>query len=232
MLMRKLSLKTSVSLWILAALITLIAVVYQRATGPTYPLRGQARIANTDVKFRLLRSADATGDARVRLSVADPAITGEMRWKRYKSRDEWMTKPLERIGDNLVAAIPVQPPAGKVMYQITLISASGQRTELTAEPVIIRFKGAVPAFALLPHIFLMFFSMLVGTRAGLEALYNGDRARQQAIVCAAMLLVGGLILGPVGQKYAFGAFWTGWPFGHDLTDNKTAVAMLFWLVAL
>ena len=47
-----------------------------------------------------------------------------------------------------------------------------------------------------------------------------------------MLLVGGLIFGPIVQKYAFGAYWTGWPFGHDLTDTKTGIAMIFWLIAL
>jgi hypothetical protein len=43
--------------------------------------------------------------------------------------------------------------------------------------------------------------------------------------------VGGLFLGPVVQKFAFDAFWTGWPFGTDLTDNKTALAALAWLPA-
>jgi ABC-type transport system involved in cytochrome c biogenesis permease subunit len=41
-----------------------------------------------------------------------------------------------------------------------------------------------------------------------------------------------LVLGPVIQKYAFGAYWTGWPFGHDLTDNKSLVAFIFWIIAL
>jgi hypothetical protein len=51
------------------------------------------------------------------------------------------------------------------------------------------------------------------------------------------LLFGGLFLGPVMQKFAFGAYWTGWPmqgifkFG-DMTDNKTAVAFIFWILAL
>ena len=230
--MRRLSLKVTVWLWILATVITLIAVVYQRATGPSYPVRGRVHVGDTAVRFRLLRSADATADALVQISIADPAISGELRWKRYKSNDEWMRRPLERVGDKLVAAIPQQPPAGKVMYQISLAQADGRKVALTAEPVIIRFKGEVPFYVLHPHILLMFFSMLIGTRCGLEALFNGDRTRRLAIECAAMLFVGGLILGPVVQKFAFGEFWTGWPFGHDLTDNKTAVAMLFWLVAL
>jgi hypothetical protein len=34
------------------------------------------------------------------------------------------------------------------------------------------------------------------------------------------------------QKFAFGDLWTGVPFGWDLTDNKTLIAVLFWLIAV
>ena len=39
-----------------------------------------------------------------------------------------------------------------------------------------------------------------------------------------LLAVGGFILGPLVQNYAFGELWTGVPFGWDLTDNKTLIA--------
>ena len=41
-----------------------------------------------------------------------------------------------------------------------------------------------------------------------------------------------MILGPVVQKFAFNEFWAGVPFGIDLTDNKTLIAMIAWLLAL
>ncbi|HUT07603.1 MAG TPA: hypothetical protein VMY15_02040, partial [Candidatus Latescibacteria bacterium] len=44
--------------------------------------------------------------------------------------------------------------------------------------------------------------------------------------------VGGFILGPLVQKFAFGIAWAGFPGGIDLTDNKTLVAFLFWVAAL
>jgi len=46
------------------------------------------------------------------------------------------------------------------------------------------------------------------------------------------ITLGGLVLGPIVQKYAFDAFWTGWPLGGDLTDNKTAAMWLAWAAAL
>ena len=39
-------------------------------------------------------------------------------------------------------------------------------------------------------------------------------------------------MGPIVQKYAFGEFWTGVPFGWDLTDNKTLIGFSAWLIAV
>ncbi len=44
-------------------------------------------------------------------------------------------------------------------------------------------------------------------------------------------IIGGFILGPVVQKYSFGQFWTGWPLGNDLTDNKTLFALIAFVAA-
>jgi hypothetical protein len=229
---KKLSRKVSVWLWILATFITILTAVYQRLTGPTHPVRGKITVGTTTVRYRLLRSHETASDAVMTLSVPDQRVTGILRWKRYKSADEWTATTVPRAGDNLLFIIPRQSAAGKVIYEAGLQDADGKITRLTQEPVIVRFRGEVPFWALHPHILLMFFSMLIGTRCGLEALARGANARRLAIESAAMLLAGGLILGPIVQYYAFGTFWSGWPFGHDLTDNKTALAMLFWLVAL
>ena len=38
-------------------------------------------------------------------------------------------------------------------------------------------------------------------------------------------------MGPLVQKYAFDELWTGVPFGWDLTDNKTLIAFIAWVIA-
>jgi hypothetical protein len=47
-----------------------------------------------------------------------------------------------------------------------------------------------------------------------------------------LLGLGGMILGPAVQYYAFGDAWTGIPFAWDLTDNKTLLAFVFWILAV
>jgi len=74
--------------------------------------------------------------------------------------------------------------------------------------------------------------MLFSTRAGIASIAKERLTLTYSIITLVLLIGGGLILGPIVQKYAFGAYWTGWPFGHDLTDNKTAVAFIFWAIAV
>ncbi|MFH2054426.1 MAG: hypothetical protein ABIJ61_00585 [bacterium] len=221
----------SILLWFLALVITLASVIYQRSTGPTYPVKGEVSLDGQTVEYALLTSHETTTDAVMRIP-APATVSGELRWRRFKSHDEWQAVPLPREGNELLVTIPRQPSAGKVMYEVTLSDAGGNDYQLSAEPVIVRFKDPVPAPILFPHIFFMFFAMFLSTRTGLEAITGGPKAYGMSMVTAVCLLIGGLILGPLVQKYAFGAFWTGWPFGHDLTDNKTLFAFIFWVIAI
>ena len=40
-----------------------------------------------------------------------------------------------------------------------------------------------------------------------------------------------MIMGPLVQKYAFNELWAGVPYGWDLTDNKTLIAIVAWIIA-
>lgn len=220
-------------IWTVAFIVTAASAVYQRMTGPTYPVRGTITIADTAVRYRLPRARGGPGDCLIPIKNAARTLTGTVELRRYRSHDEWRSVPLERDGDDLIARIPHQPPAGKVMYRIHLAGPDGRGRALTADPVIIRFRGGVPAPILIAHVITIFGGMLTSTRAGFEALRRRPRhLRSYAAWTLGLLVIGGLILGPVVQKYAFGAYWTGWPFGHDLTDNKLAVAVLAWALAL
>lgn len=222
----------SILLWVFAVLFTIGAAIYQRSTGPTYPVSVKVNIDQNDYKFKLIRSDITQGEepTAIKLDVSDQEVIGTYKYRRYKSYDEWTVKELRRDGDQLILDIPRQPAAGKMMYSITL--QKGQETyQLTEEPVIMRYKGDVPGFIIWPHIFFMFFAMLFSTRAGIAAIANETAVLKLSLWTILFLIPGGLILGPIVQKYAFDAYWTGWPFGHDLTDNKTIIGVIFWAIA-
>ncbi len=221
--------RKNILFWIIAIVITLSSAIYQRMTGPTHPYRGSTEIAGEEIRYRLIRSFPRPADAPAKLKVEDREVTGFFRYKRHPSNDEWQIKLLVREDEHLVAYIPQQPAAGKVMYQLFL-EKGDEQVKLPEEPIIIRFRDDVPAWALLPHVILMFAAMLFSTRAGLAALYK-QKTYRLTLWTIVTFITGGLIFGPVVQKYAFGDYWTGWPFGTDLTDNKTAFALIFWVIA-
>jgi hypothetical protein len=218
-------------IWLFAIVLTLASAVYQRMTGPTHPLRGKAEIGGQTIKYRLIRSYNLAEEARVTVIVPDTAVKGEIKLRRFKSYDKWEVRPMQRNGDTLFGFLPQQPPAGKVMYEVTLIRGE-ERTVLSEHPAILRYTGFVPDYILIPHIFFMFFAMLFSAITGLVAIFRAGNTYLYAWITVIFLAIGGMFLGPVVQKYAFDAYWTGWPFGHDLTDNKSLVAFIIWLIAL
>lgn len=222
----------SILLWLLAIVITLAIAVYQRMTGPTYPISGSIDVADKMIEYELPRSHGGEGGQEVLIETQNNKIKGIIEYRRYKSHDEWTSEDMYYENGALTYVLPHQPPAGKVMYSITLIDDKGNNYELTDEPVIIRFKGHVPAYVLIPHIVIIFLAMVFSARTGLEAAFGGDNLYRDALWTVILLLIGGLIFGPIIQKYAFDAYWTGWPFGNDLTDNKTLVAFIVWIIAL
>ncbi len=218
--------------WALAVVLTLATAFYQRMTGPTHPARGRISLDGAKIGYRLPRSAANDRDCEVSVGVPDARVTGALLYRRFRSEDAWTMIGLERRDDRLVGFLPRQPAAGKLAYRIFL-TAAGRETSLTGEtPVVLRFKGRVPTAVLVVHVLVMFASMLYAAMAGITALDRKKTPRGHALAAAGLFFAGGFILGPIVQKYAFGVFWSGFPFGTDLTDNKSLLTMALWIAAL
>lgn len=234
--------------WFLAVLITITAVIYQRLTGPTNPKRVKFSIENIDYSAKFPRTSETLvtlsealqrdiTERYSKLELKINPVTPEnfaikILYKRYPGDDT--LKQIETINNNGVYSFefPSQPPAGKLIYYPVVVNNGSELVLCQEEGVIIRFKSPVPSFVLLPHILLMFIAMLLANYSGITALFFYEKSLKAGYLVLIALGTGGLILGPIVQKYAFGAFWTGWPMGEDLTDNKTLFAFLFWVTAL
>ncbi len=225
-------LKSNSVRWILAIVITLACAVYQRVTGPTYPISGELSFENSIIRYKLTRTHGGEGDQPIIVEVADTSISALLSYRRYPTNEEWTIKEMKRSEQNLISDLPHQPPAGKVEYYITFQKSDQEIILPEDQKVITRFKGDVPNSILIPHVLFIFLAMLLSARTGIEALDQKSNPRKLALWTFWLLVIGGMILGPVVQKYAFGEFWTGVPFGWDLTDNKTLIAFLVWMAAI
>ena len=236
-------------LWTLAFIITVSAAIYQRHTGPTYPKKMDVTLNEQQYKLKLVRSLALDERPEVKLNITDTTIRAKLFFKIFRSDEEYKSadfqyrvypvhsfvmnkifKMTEEKG--LYAEVPQQPEAGKIQYYFELTDSKGTKTFFNDTPVVIRFKGGVPAPILVPHILFMFIAMLFSTFAGLMSIIRHPLYKKYTLWTLILLIIGGMILGPLVQYYAFGDLWTGIPFGWDLTDNKTLIALLFWILAV
>ncbi len=240
--------------WSLAIVITLSAIYFQRVTGPTKPHNEQFVIKGKTYEASLPRTWETTIshseasadyeslkkelDFNINIENIPSEMEGMLVFRLYPGKGPLDTIISFRNGPVFINTMPAQPPAGKISYNFVLyspkdsISGDSQKITLGGETgVVLRFKGHVPWEVLVPHILLMFIAMLISNYIGIAALSNNIKINTTVVVLLFVFGMGGLILGPLVQNYAFGAYWTGWPFGGDLTDNKTLFAFVLWLVA-
>ena len=112
-------------LWILAFVVTAASAVYQRVTGPTYPVTETVVLDGRERTIRLERSHSTSSDFGIAIAVPGDQITGSVSWKRLGTPDAWTQTPLVRSGDTLTASLPRQPAAGKLQNRIELTDGLG-----------------------------------------------------------------------------------------------------------
>jgi hypothetical protein len=232
--------------WIVALVIMFASAIFQRTTGPTYPKGGSVEIAGQTISYELLTTHAGEGGQPVVVPDPGEGVSGHIELKRHGLDEPWSILDMvaeESLeidlghasvpeGPVLIGYLPHQPIAGKLDYRVILESATERVALPETGAIVTRFRGDVPGYFLLPHIFLMFIGLLLSTRAGLEALVPGSDTRKLAIWAFGLLTAGGMILGPIVQYFGFGDLWTGVPLGWDLTDNKTLIFVLLWGWAL
>ncbi len=214
----------------------LAAMIYQRSTGPTYEYKGYLVHDGEKFKYELLRSQETTEGARIELPYFEDAeYKASLHYKRYQTKDPIVSLGFQ-LDDNkqFVAQLPVQPAAGKMEYFITG-SIDGKEfniPENKTEKIVLRYKDPVPDVILIPHVVLMIIVIIFGMRAGLSALFDHGSMRRWTMIAFLAMTIGGMMLGPLVQKYAFGEYWTGFPFGGDFTDNKMLIMWVVWALAM
>jgi len=226
--------KSTFWFWFFAIIITLAAASYQRVSGPTYQKKVTYTLNQKDYKTKLPRSSNNDKDCKVDLNYIDSNFTAKLYHRPYPTNNDWVVTQFSPTEDGKISAyLPLQPAAGKLEYYIEFINKANNEAVFIAkeEPIVIRFKNPVPSWVLIPHVLIIFIAMLFSNLAGAFAFFKHSKYKYYGTLTLIFLLIGGFVLGPLMQKFAFGEYWTGFPFGFDLTDNKTLIALVAWVVA-
>ena len=139
------------------------------------------------------------------------------------------------------AALPEFDKGTKIYYALELYRGNDRAARIPEEEgsfLFIKYKGKVSAVVLTLHILFMFasFYFMVQCLWSAIGILAGRAWKAEAVGHARWVLIssfiGGWPLGFILNYQAFGVVWEGIPFGYDITDNKTQIMFVFWLVSL
>lgn len=135
--------------------------------------------------------------------------------------------------------LPEKGKGEKIGYAILIRTKAGAAYRVPRDAgdyFVVKYKGPVSGFVLVSHIAFMFgsFFFMVLALFGAIRILKGleDKKVTVNLVRWVLLLtfIGGWPLGWILNYQAFGILWEGFPFGYDVTDNKTQIMFVFWIV--
>lgn len=223
--------------------------VLSRITGPNFKYRVETSGPGFTLSHKAPRTSEGTGPAHLELEVSGDtsSITGLnlVGHTAKESGKEDVIPPTSITGATggpkvFHYEIPFHPWATKYLYVFQAHLQSGALVQLDrkGDPLMIRFRGTVPALTLGLHILGMFggfLLMVLGAFAAVDFLRGRGEAKPVLRLGGwgwLVFAVGGLPLGFLMNWYAFRTIWEAWPFGADVTDNKTQVALAVYALGL
>lgn len=189
------------------------------------------------------------GDALIEAKVESTARLPQGAVKlNYKIGERWFSFPMREGTEKGIyqAEIPHQKKGTVVSYFIEVTTVTGDKITLPERALEgdeknyyhLVFKGRVPSALKGVHIGLMLGGLvLILISGGLAYRFikrGGDitGCLYTAFTGAILLFLGGFPIGVINEKLTYGTFWEGWPLGRDVTDTKTEVLLLYWILAL
>jgi len=178
----------------------------------------------------------------VNLSGEQAAQIGGVLYYAMENGTEQSTVMNHSDEHTLVGNLPAGEIGQRLIYRIELSKNGALKASLAPaneQGYLLKYKGPVSAFVLIPHIVLMFagvFCSFLALFYGFDLIMGKKKVKQAAIAVLLSFFcgfIGGVLIGiEVTHEVFGGSGWGGWPIGKDVTDTKTEIFLLFWLVTM
>jgi len=232
----------------LAFLLTIAFLIFSRKTAAVRSVNETVRQHGISIEHNTVPKQ--VGDEIPVISVrVEGASQVRLVYKIGQEGEYTWVEMLPKRGEEEVysASIPWHPKAVKAWYYLeasradeegTVTVVLPQKSSGEVKPIRLKFEGEVPAYIVIPHVLCIFaaiFFAILTVFSAIELKRGTGSLRKSVKLCGVTVLL--LFLGffPFGwamNYFAFGVLWEAFPFGRDVTDNKSQIMILFWLVAL
>lgn len=225
---------------IIAGLVlTLVLLVGTRELSKRDPVDAVAEGFGMKLGHRTLTEHSGTGQPRIRVRLDPMQNVGMIACYRFRGSDKVEYTSLFSFEENWFEGhLPNFGKGTRLEYWIRAVNTKGEMLRVPSSPATLKYKGKVSESVLVAHIAFMFaaFFFMVMSLFGAIRILRGQEGKRSTVAAArwvlVMSLIGGWPLGFILNRQAFGTLWEGYPFGYDITDNKTQVMFVLWLASL
>lgn len=229
-------------------LLTLVLLVVARQLSMNQPEEISVTGHNLKVSHSSVFEQVGAGASRLDLDIvpAGDEMPGSCRGVEIiytvSGNSESIRVPMENTGGiSWTGYLPSMEKGNRVRYFFEVATGEDCMVRLPEEKdrtLLVKYKGKVSSLVLFLHIIFMFgafFFMIEAALSALEVLRKKE-GKGATIVMIRWLMfftfAGGWPLGFILNMQRFGPVWEGFPFGYDITDNKTQLMFIFWIVTI
>jgi hypothetical protein len=227
---------------VLGLLVTLALLAAARRLSTNKPREIRVDDAGPAIIHETVFEQVGPGEPAVRLLI-DPAGDAEpFLLTTSAPRGDVGETPLVHIGNGVWEGRLPSRNKGERLYYAFRVDIPGQSSvRLPRDPdslFLVKYKGEITGFFLVLHVIFMFgaFFFMVQSFWGALRILSGSEGKPGTVQLVRWVIlttfVGGWPIGFILNYQRFGMLWEGFPFGYDITDNKTQIIFLFWIVTV
>lgn len=197
--------KQNIILWIAAAVITFIAGFLQSRISGDYPVSGSFGIEGKEIGYKLDRVSYGDKDYRFSLRSEIKNLEGTVNWRPAGAR-KWESLELSGSGEIISGKIPVQKPATKVEYYVTVnYNSKSYNIPQNNKPVTLTFYGNIPSSISFYYWSTLLGLVLLSVRTGLEYFHHPGKIKKLNIFTLIFAVVNVFAFHPLRTTYKLGA---------------------------
>jgi hypothetical protein len=226
--------------YILALVLTVLLLAFARRMSTRHQQEFTSSVDGITLSHNTVTESFGENPVVMVKATSTENIRGTVYYSKQVGGPDYNTVDMVPTTDGLTASLNPLPKGEKYFYHIEVFKGN---TKLAAIPPkgdqFIKFKGHISPIILIPHIGFMFATIFFGLLAVFTSVDiargKGDIKRSVLFVLLTFIpaFIGGIPLGIAVSAQTFGGSgWGGWPLGSDITDTKTEILLLFWLITI
>lgn len=220
--------KQNIILWISAGAIVFLSFYIQKITSRDYPLTGVISIGNSELLYRLEKTALADEEIKILIQTDNKNLTGILEWKTTEKDLQLIN--MSYSNGTYSAAIPPQKVGENIFYRITFKQSGESKTIPSNNFIQLKILGKIPSMLNFYYFLFLILGMLLAVRTGLEYFNTHHKIKKLAFITI-FFFFGFLIFTPLKLSYEIGAINHFVPNITDLFNLQPILFLMLWIIS-